>query len=175
MRTTLSETRHVDIGIEDNLFTSDVKYCDDDGNMFVLQSKPDDPFTNPLVDDPTKYAVPGFDELPKYNLTVRDITMSAWRNQQKYGPGSSGPDPQDFINGLIQRRPESLPREEYIFFNLYVCDFDEIDMADSTISSVGEDECGGKTEEHATCWFYFYLTRACPSTSQPHIFAGSER
>lgn len=143
---------------------SDVKHCDSDGNMFILQAKPEDAFTNPLVDDPEKYAVAGFDELSRYNLTVRDITQSAWRNQQEYGPGSSGPDAKDFIDSLIERRPESLAREEYIFFNLWVCDFNEIDMDDTTVSSVGEDECGDKTEDNATCWFYFYLTRACPCT-----------
>lgn len=161
-----------DITLGDNLFTSDVKHCDDDGNMFVLQSKPEGSITNPLVDDPEEYAVPGFEELSKYNLTVYDITTSAWHNQQEYGPGSSGPDAEDFIDDLIERRPESLPRDEYIFFNLWVCDFDEIDMDDDAVSGLGQDQCGDKEESNATCWFYFYLVRACPRVSRLSPCAG---
>lgn len=150
---------------------SDVKYCDPDGNMFVIQSQPEDEFGGSIresgLDDPEKYAVPGFDDIGRYNLTVYDIVTSSWNNQQEYGPASTGPDAEDFINGLIEERPESLPRDRYIFFNLYVCDFDEIDMEDEAVSGLGEQNCGENTAENAECWFYFLLAGACPCESSP--------
>lgn len=159
-------TPPADVSVGDNYFPADVKHCDAEGNMFVLQAKPEEPFDNSITvnghDDPAKYAVPGFDQLGRYNLTVYDIVTSAWNNQQQYGPASSGPDAQEFIDGLIAQRPEWLPRDAYIFFNLYVCDFDAIDMEDDLIASVGQDQCGDKTAENAFCWFYFYLAGACP-------------
>ena len=79
---------------------SDVKYCDEDGNMFVLQAAPEGGFTSSLysgamkeLNDPEKWAVPGFAELERWNLTVRDITVSAWNNQNTFGAGTAQQDP----------------------------------------------------------------------------------
>lgn len=150
----------------DTLFTADVKYCDADGNMFVLQALPEEGFGSDVSENdntnPVNYAVPGFNDIGRYNLTAYDIMKSSWENQLEFSPASAGPDAQTFIDGLITDRAVSLPRDDYIFFNLYVCDYDAIDMDDSTVQSMGEDQCGDKTAENAQCWFYFYLAGACP-------------
>jgi len=85
--------------IGDTLFMSDVKYCDEDGNMFLLQAAPEGGFTSlysgamKKLNDPEKWAVPGFAELERFNLTVRDISVSAWNNQNTFGAGTAQQDP----------------------------------------------------------------------------------
>jgi len=154
----------------DTLLAASDKYCDVDGNMFSIQCLPDQAFGTTIKDggltDPTEWEAPGFSELSAYNLTVYDITQSAWSNQQKYGPGSTGPDPQDFINNLINEQPQNLPQDQYIFFNFWVCDFDKIDLTGNT-HSVGQDQCGDYTAENAQCWFYFILAAVCPRKCYP--------
>ncbi|KAK5168600.1 uncharacterized protein LTR77_005909 [Saxophila tyrrhenica] len=164
----------------DNLFPADVKYCDPEGNMFVLQTKPVDGnewggrMDEVGLDDPTKWAVPGFDTIGDWFLTVvpsrartshaeevQDITQSSWSNQQEFGPASTGPEPEDFLNDLILRAPTTLPRQDYIFFNLWVCDFDQNDLTGAAGTRL-QDECGDATEENAQCYFYFQLIAVCP-------------
>ena len=145
----------------DTLFPADIKYCDADGNMFLIQAPIEHSGNgdNPGRTDPTKYAVPGFENLADWNITVQDVTQSAWKNQLNHD--SKGPDPKEFMQDLADRAPTSLAREDYLFFSMPVCDFDKNPINGITERTLKQ-ECGKFEEKNAMCYFYANLVALCP-------------
>ena len=139
----------------DNLFPADQKYCDADGNMFVLQG----PLDGSDNTNPASYPVPGLDDLERWHLSIPDIVRSAYKNQNENQ--SKGPDPDAFLDNLIESSPTNVPREDYLFFTLPVCDFAKNPSTDSIKNAISR-VCGDFTEENASCWFYANLNSICP-------------
>ena len=127
------------------------------------------------IDDLKPYAVPGFDQLGEYNLTVETVTQSAWHLQQKYGAGSAGPSVSDFNSFITSTGVGNLKPEDYTFFNLPVCDIDNLPTKDSVNDYISKTECNGMTNsilgskpsgvDPTVCSFLVKLTCLCGAAS----------
>ncbi|QIW99840.1 hypothetical protein AMS68_005358 [Peltaster fructicola] len=102
----------------DILFGRNVKYCDNDGNMLVLQAQKKE---NVRGIDPADYQVPGFPSLADYNLTPRDVLKSSWENRGKRSKGLQAA--KDVLTELTKLKSVTDP---VVYFNLTVCDLDKV-------------------------------------------------
>ena len=103
----------------------------------------------------------GFEQLGYWNLSVEDVTQISWANQQKYGARTGNNNLEDLLQSLIATPQLTLAREQYVFFDLLVCDFDANPWNDNMEGQVNV-KCGDRTEANALCYFYAILNAACP-------------
>lgn len=122
----------------DSAFPASAKYCDGQGNAFVLRSVPvkhDDEIGGTNAEDQKRYTVPGFDQLDKFALNnVQAITQAAFNNQIKTDKYFGVPEEddgaavQDLIN--IAKSDRGIQLQDTVFFNLPVCDLDALEVTE---------------------------------------------
>jgi hypothetical protein len=75
----------------DNIFPASVKFCDGDGNAFILQTPPtvqeqeDGELSAKGLIDQTLFDTPGFTSIGDFGLDVETITQNAVKNQEALG------------------------------------------------------------------------------------------
>jgi hypothetical protein len=120
----------------DDLFGAGVKFCDDDGNAFILQKPPtedqqgDDFLAGGGFASQTLFAVPGFDSIGDFGLTVETITQLSVASQDANGY-LAAPTPEDFANKIAGLNPSDVSVKDAMVFNLPVCDFSKTTIADN--------------------------------------------
>jgi hypothetical protein len=136
-----AEGSNTNISEGDNIFPADIKFCDGDGNAFILQTPPTQAeqergqlSARGLIDQ-TLFDVPGFSSIGEFNLDVETITQTAVRNQDARGYGGV-PSNEDFAGVISSQDPNKLSFKNSLFFNMPVCDLSKV-----TISSGNENAC----------------------------------
>ncbi|KAK4494774.1 hypothetical protein PRZ48_014130 [Zasmidium cellare] len=111
----------------DTLFTAGTKYCDGQGNMYVLQLY-NEGMGYTQVGSTTGSAVPGFPNLGDYFLTPKAITLASERSQTRSGFQAPPPASSDIINVLNDVDLNNVPLESVAAFNLPVCEMDGLNV-----------------------------------------------
>lgn len=108
----------------DNFFPKNNKYCDNEGNMFVLVSLPAEPdlasFGSTDALNP-----PGFYNISNFGLNVETITTAAYNNQLANGINSNGSS-SNFVSAVAAMDPRDIQLSDLVFFNLPVCFLDQV-------------------------------------------------
>lgn len=150
----------------DTLFTAATKFCDADGNAFILQAIPENDALAkaPALDTSAFLAVPGFDNLTNF-LTVETITQSA-NNLQNTAlsfqalPPTGTDAATQVLNAFDPNNGGDLTSAA--FFNLPVCNLDFVQI-DSGVLRSRLNECKGRFKKNVeTCIFNGLLLCGCP-------------
>ncbi|KAK3057771.1 hypothetical protein LTR09_000846 [Extremus antarcticus] len=156
----------------DNIFPASVKFCDGEGNAYILQTPPtvDEQSRAGLsagaLTDQTLFDTPGFSSIGEFNLDVETITQTAVRNQEANGYGGV-PSNQDFSETIANQDPNNLSFKNSLFFNMPVCD-----LSKTTISSTNENACKFRFEGEDLDKCLFSMKIMCGCQSSPPLTTG---
>ena len=110
--------------VGNNLFDASVKFCDANGNAYIIQAIPRDLTVALALDTSTPFAVPGFGNLPSFNLNTQTIALSSESNQNRGGYFAAAPPASDFATTLTNLGPNNIALQDIAFFNLPLCGLD---------------------------------------------------
>ena len=114
-----------------NVFPATHKYCDTDGNAYVLQAPAGDPADLYLgnVTANGTFRAYGIDALPMYSLTLEDVVLSANKTQYSDPPGflKVRSDASEYTSELQMQLSSAagVARSSVILFNTPICDMTE--------------------------------------------------
>jgi hypothetical protein len=137
-----SDGAGTDICDGDNVYPSDLKYCDPDGLAWLIQRTPtqeeqeshDPEMSAGGIGDQSLFEAPGIDRIGEFNLDVETITQTAIRNQDQRGYAGL-PSEEDFAEALTSRDPDNLSFKDSLFFNLPVCDISKTEISNTQLNS----------------------------------------
>jgi len=143
-----------------------VKFCDSDGNAYVLIRIPLDEDIKALskpgdnLFDQTKFAVPGVESLGDEGLDIETVATISEKNQEAHGyfglPGD-----EDLLDLFNEIKPEDVDLKQAMLFNLPVCFLDKggliLPLQQSAL-------CGGSFEgvNVDKCIFTIKVLCGCP-------------
>lgn len=116
-----------------DIFPENMRYCDKDGNMYVVRKWKGRGVDN--WDSTEGMDVPGWQNATEeYGFTVKTIALSAEANQngaQTYQP--KPPSPSDFAAHFLTKDFGHLQDSDMVYFNLPVCDINAAPYLDDTM------------------------------------------
>ena len=143
-------------GGNDNVFNSDNKFCDEDGNAYVLQKIPNDAilsgeaegveFSRRSLIDLSLTRLPGAEALSDFGLDVQTIAQSSESNQNRFG-FMTAPAIEEVFSSFGDFTPADMDIKKSMIFTLPVCDLDTVVM-----NSAGEIACKSRFEGNEVCY-----------------------
>lgn len=130
------------------------KWCDDGGSAYIIMRWLTDDET-PEKYDPRKSGsmdAPGVGNLGDYGLDFRDVIKTSWSRQLNTGNFSAGEDAKAFAGTVSQISDmNQMEPEQYLGWNLPVCDLDQIPGDQTSGSKCRDEECYTRMQALCRC------------------------